>query len=423
MWRAIPTPRATDNKKETPLYVDAWTYRDYVIDAFNSDKPYDRFIVEQIAADKLPLGQDKRPLAALGFLTLGDRFNGNPNDVINDQIDVVSKGFLGLTVSCARCHDHMFDPIPQKDYYSLHGIFASSAQPKENPIIAAQGDAKLYQDYLKARQDAMAGARQYRAGGDPAHRDHFPPARGRVSCWCPACQGPDRRKYIQSTGLPRARTCRRSCSSCSRRAPASAARAAARSSRRSSRLPSCPPISTRKRRPNLAAEIAKGTVGKLPVNPHIAAMFKGKAPASIEEVAAAITPPFSSSSTRSRRAGRAALPRPCSPAPSPPRRRMPNLQELKDAPFREAFLQELTTSEDAGKLLPQKAGNRYQQLLSAVAKVELTHPGAPKRANALEDAPKLGQLAGLHPRRGAEQGRDRAAPFSGDPLRAESRRV
>ncbi len=88
--------KGESGKKETPLYVDAWTYRDYVVDAFNRDKPYDRFIVEQLAADKLNLGTDKRPLAGLGFLTLGDRFNGQKNDVINDRIDVVSKGFLGL---------------------------------------------------------------------------------------------------------------------------------------------------------------------------------------------------------------------------------------------------------------------------------------------------------------------------------------
>ncbi|RYD68862.1 MAG: DUF1549 domain-containing protein, partial [Verrucomicrobiaceae bacterium] len=85
------------NRRESPVYVDAWTYRDYVIDSFNQDKPYDRFIMEQIAADKMNLGQDKRPLAALGMLTVGDRFNGNRNDIINDRIDVITKGFLGLT--------------------------------------------------------------------------------------------------------------------------------------------------------------------------------------------------------------------------------------------------------------------------------------------------------------------------------------
>ena len=97
-------------QRDTPVYPFAWTYRDYVINAFNQDKPFDRFILEQIAADKLPAGKDNSMLAALGFLTLGERFQNNENDIINDRIDVVTKGFLGLTVSCARCHDHMFDP-------------------------------------------------------------------------------------------------------------------------------------------------------------------------------------------------------------------------------------------------------------------------------------------------------------------------
>ena len=114
--RYADTKGEIKRQRDTPLYPFAWTYRDYVIKAFNDDKPYSRFIIEQIAADKLPLGKDNSALAALGFLTLGERFQGNENDIINDRIDVVTKGFLGLTVSCARCHDHMFDPIPTKDY-------------------------------------------------------------------------------------------------------------------------------------------------------------------------------------------------------------------------------------------------------------------------------------------------------------------
>lgn len=141
-------------QRDTPLYPFAWTYRDYVIKSFNDDKPYDRFILEQIAADKLPLGTNNAVLAALGFLTLGERFQNNENDIINDRIDVVTKGFLGLTVSCARCHDHMFDPIPTKDYYSLRGIFASSVEPRILPLIG--GDPTQdpeYADFYKQRTD------------------------------------------------------------------------------------------------------------------------------------------------------------------------------------------------------------------------------------------------------------------------------
>lgn len=130
----------------------AWTYRDYVIRSFNDDKPYNRFIMEQIAADRLPATQ-KNPanLAALGFLTVGDHFMGMQNDVINDRIDVVSKGFLALTVTCARCHDHKFDPIPQQDYYSFHGIFASCVEPKLEPVISPIQVTPAFEAYRDQR--------------------------------------------------------------------------------------------------------------------------------------------------------------------------------------------------------------------------------------------------------------------------------
>ncbi len=138
-------------QRDTPVYPFAWTYRDYVIQAFNDDKPFDRFIIEQIAADKLPLGKDNSAMAAMGFLTVGERFQNNENDIINDRIDVVTKGFLGLTVSCARCHDHMFDPIPTQDYYSLHGIFKSSPEPKVHPILGDATKNPQYADYYGKR--------------------------------------------------------------------------------------------------------------------------------------------------------------------------------------------------------------------------------------------------------------------------------
>ena len=118
------------------LFTHSYTYRDYVIDAFNADLPYDRFIIQQVAADKLDLGTDKRPLAAMGFLTLGRRFLNNPHDIIDDRIDVVTRGFMGLTVGCARCHEHKYDPIPMADYYSLYGVFASSHEPGDKPFIS-----------------------------------------------------------------------------------------------------------------------------------------------------------------------------------------------------------------------------------------------------------------------------------------------
>jgi mono/diheme cytochrome c family protein len=131
----------------------AYTYRDYVIRAFNQDLPYDRFIVEQLAADQLPQGPDQRYLAAMGYLTLGRRFLNNVHDIIDDRIDVVSRGLQGLTVTCARCHDHKFDPIPTKDYYSLYGVFAASVEPRDLPVIAEPERTEAYLAYEKELKD------------------------------------------------------------------------------------------------------------------------------------------------------------------------------------------------------------------------------------------------------------------------------
>jgi mono/diheme cytochrome c family protein len=141
-------------QREDANYPYAWSYRDYVIRSLNEDKPYTTFVMEQIAADKLPTSaRNPTNLAALGFLTIGERFMGMQNDVINDRIDVVTKGFLALTVTCARCHDHKFDPIPTKDYYSLHGIFASCAEPEIEPVISKITAGAEYSDYYKQRMD------------------------------------------------------------------------------------------------------------------------------------------------------------------------------------------------------------------------------------------------------------------------------
>jgi Protein of unknown function (DUF1549)/Protein of unknown function (DUF1553)/Planctomycete cytochrome C len=151
-------------QREDPRYPFAWTYRDYVINAFNTDKPYDQFIEEQLAADRLldearrkspnPNSVDQSSLAAMGFLTLGNRFENSTNDIINDRIDVTTKAFLGLTVSCARCHDHKFDPIPTADYYSLYDVFANTFEPKEDAWLHPVPKTPELVDYLTKMQAA-----------------------------------------------------------------------------------------------------------------------------------------------------------------------------------------------------------------------------------------------------------------------------
>ena len=148
--------------EEERRYAFAYTYRDYVIRAFNEDLPFDRFLIEQIAADLLPLGDDKRSLAALGYLTLGRRFLNNQSDIIDDRIDVVTRGMLGLTVSCARCHDHKYDPIPTKDYYSLYGVFQSSNEPRDKPLLGTVALPPQYPEYVKELEKRKKELEDYR---------------------------------------------------------------------------------------------------------------------------------------------------------------------------------------------------------------------------------------------------------------------
>jgi hypothetical protein len=101
----------------------------------NEDLPYDQFVVAQLAADQLPPAERDRHLAALGFITIGGHFVNNVHDIFDDRIDVVSRGLLGLTTTCARCHDHKFDPISQADYYALYGVFRSSTEPAVLPRL------------------------------------------------------------------------------------------------------------------------------------------------------------------------------------------------------------------------------------------------------------------------------------------------
>jgi len=117
-------------------YPHAWRYRDYVIESFNADKPFNRFLTEQVAGDLMPAestSQRHAQTIATGLLAIGTKSLNERNrekfamDIVDDQIDVTTRAFLGLTGACARCHDHKFDPIPTKEYYALAGIFRSTA--------------------------------------------------------------------------------------------------------------------------------------------------------------------------------------------------------------------------------------------------------------------------------------------------------
>lgn len=134
-WLDVARYAESTGKEVNMTFPHAWRYRDYVIDSFNKDKPYDRFLREQLAGDLLAVESDadwQENLVATGFLALGPKGLNERNgrqfalDLADEQIDVATQALLGLTVSCARCHDHKTDPIPTADYYALSGIFQST---------------------------------------------------------------------------------------------------------------------------------------------------------------------------------------------------------------------------------------------------------------------------------------------------------
>jgi mono/diheme cytochrome c family protein len=177
-WLDVARYADSNGLDENTAFGNAWRYRDYVVRSLNADKPYDVFVKEQLAGDLLggEEGGQSSPLLtppssllddrliATGFLVLGPKLLAEPDkakmvmDIVDEQIDVAGKAFLGLTVACARCHDHKFDPLPTRDYYALAGIFKSTrtmatlatvAKAHERPLGAKESpETLLYRDRL-----------------------------------------------------------------------------------------------------------------------------------------------------------------------------------------------------------------------------------------------------------------------------------
>jgi hypothetical protein len=199
-WLDVARYAESSGKDVNIAYPHAWRYRDYVIAAFNEGKPYDQFIREQIAGDLLPTKDDKQRaqnLIATGFLAIGTKSHNEQNprqfylDLADEQIDTTSQAIMGMTISCARCHDHKFDPIPQRDYYALAGIFLSTETrfgtavgvqnrrgselidlPKGEPIIAKtmapEERARKERRLQELRKELADGMREGRGQGDGA---------------------------------------------------------------------------------------------------------------------------------------------------------------------------------------------------------------------------------------------------------------
>ena len=179
-WLDVARYADSTGNDEDHRYPYAWRYRDYVIDAFNSNLPYDQFVREQIAGDLMPAADgseiNRRGIIATGLIALGPKAIAQQDktkmlyDVYDEQVDVVSKAFLGLTVTCARCHDHKFDPILTRDYYSMINFFANTKSFTDPTTHVAKllfvplAPAELWDSYQREQDEIRRSKAELAAG-------------------------------------------------------------------------------------------------------------------------------------------------------------------------------------------------------------------------------------------------------------------
>ena len=366
----------------------SYTYRDYVIRAFNEDLPYDQFIMHQLAADRMDLGDDKRPLAALGFLTLGRHFLGNVHDITDDRIDVVTRGLQGLTVACARCHDHKYDPISSADYYSMYGIFRSSYEPDDPPRIE-EPDANdpQYQEYLKEVAAKEAAVQDFLTS---LHVELLTHGRERVGDYLLAAReargmedeplralARDKELHWQLVQQWRDYLSKKAEAHDAVFAPWAAFAALAAESFEAEA-------------PALAARFAANENPEQPINPRVAEAFNGDPPMSMAEVAERYGRVLKTAGQEwtDLLAGRAQIAQQggASDLALPA-----GLPDANAEALRQVLYSDSPANIPAGQvedLRDVPTRNRIRDLRNAVAKVKATHPGRPDCAMALYDAEK-----------------------------------
>ncbi|EDY19632.1 protein of unknown function DUF1549 [Chthoniobacter flavus Ellin428] len=160
-WLDVARYADSNGMDENIAFGNAWRYRDYVVRSFNTDKPFNQFVIEQIAGDLLPYSEDA--MTGTGFLALGARVLAEPDmqklemDIIDEQMDTIGKAFMGMTIGCARCHDHKFDPIRQADYYAMAAIFRST----RNLADEKMGAIKFWYEHSLATPEQIAEKKKY----------------------------------------------------------------------------------------------------------------------------------------------------------------------------------------------------------------------------------------------------------------------
>jgi hypothetical protein len=364
--------------EEDRHYPYSYTYRDYVIRAFNEDLPYDQFIEQQIAADLLPSATDKRTLAALGYLTLGRRFINNVHDIIDDRIDVVCRGMMGLTVACARCHDHKFDPIPTRDYYSLYGVFASSIEPAEEPLLGIEAPEKEREDYQAEHQKRAEARDKFR---EQKEREMAAQLRNQAGDYLFAsCEG------RQSTNKPDVESVAR----LHKLDPDLLRRwmAALDDWRKSQPAIFAPWFAfaalSEKDFPVQAKELAQKFGAHqdagLPLNPLVAQAFAGDPPATMKDVAERYGTLFTNIDRHWQDAQAAANSPAIQAFPDQAQEALRQILYAKDAPAH-------IPPSEFGRLYDVPTGQKLRELQRHVEELDATSPGAPPRAMALVDRP------------------------------------
>lgn len=207
-WLDIARYADSNGMDENMAMAEAWRYRDYVIGAFNKDMPYDEFVQQQLAGDLLAPADDAanfERLVATGFLVLGPKMLAEDDpvkmemDIVDEQIDTIGRAFMGLTLGCARCHDHKFDPIPTADYYSLAGIFKSTKTMENYRVVAMWSERPLATSQELARlssHDAEIArvAAELKAATDAANEKLQGQARSKLADYLLAAGSRERQK-------------------------------------------------------------------------------------------------------------------------------------------------------------------------------------------------------------------------------------
>lgn len=340
----------------------AYTYRDYVIRAFNEDLPYDQFLIQQIAADQLEHPENSPTLAALGFVTVGRHFRSNVHDTMDDRIDVITRGTMALTVSCARCHDHKYDPIPTKDYYSLYGVLASSNEPSPLPIIGTP-EPTAFVAYQTQRQkletdraelirntETEVNQRHQRLTAEFLLATRRPPKA--VAPGQPDDEASDENN-LRRSGVRRWRKALDKLNT--ENDPVFAPWFA---------FAALPEAEFADRARELSAKVAANGLSH-PVNPIVAMAFAGDPPTSLKDVADRYGKLLNDLASQ------------------------PPTDSADQIALRKALLENDAPGhipQDAlRKLFPQKAQSQIQHWEAELSRLELEHPGAPQRAMALTD--------------------------------------